>query len=190
MFLTAVTALEMWHERNKEWERDMFLKGPSMARLPSSPLCFPADSGRIAQHAAHRAISLASCTATPAGQGTAFSWFVAKQSGDRGTMGYGVGSLQQEDDKCSPWVKTLIPVACPHDLSASILQKVRNTWIIYLLWLHWNCNKTVSYKIRTNPSLFTFSIFQYRTISNQRLPVRFLNYTNKHHKHQILKFIF
>lgn len=38
--------------------------------------------------------------------------------------------------------ETLIPVGCPHDLSASILQKVRNTWIIYLLWLHWNCNKT------------------------------------------------
>lgn len=102
MFLTAVMALEMWRERNKEWERDAFLKGPSMARLPCSPLCFPADSGRIAQHAAHRAIGLTSCTATPVGQWTAFSWFVAKQFGDSRTMGYRVGSLQEENDKCSP----------------------------------------------------------------------------------------
>lgn len=68
MFLTAVMPLEMWHERNKEWEQDTFLRGPSMTCLSSSPFCFPADSDRIAQHAAHKAICLTSCTPTPAGQ--------------------------------------------------------------------------------------------------------------------------
>lgn len=81
--------------------------------------------------------------------GTAEQWHTGWDYGSRGWQ------MQSLGDKH----KSL--VAHPLDLSATILQKVRNTWIIYLLWLSRNCSKTASYKIKTNLALFTFSKFKY-----------------------------
>lgn len=56
-----------------------------MTRLSSSLVHFPADSGRLAQHAAHKAICLTSWEAALSSQLASeqpFSWFVAKQIGD------------------------------------------------------------------------------------------------------------
>lgn len=142
MLLTAVMSLEMWHEQNKEWERDMFLKSPSMTHLSSSPSCFPADPGRISQHAAHKAICLTSCTPSPAGQWTA------------GTVGYGVGSLQQQDDKCSPQVTNTNPLWLTHMICLPTYY--RKLGILGLFMSYDFCGTAIklSYKIRTNLTLF------------------------------------
>jgi len=66
-----------------------------MTSSSSSLFYFPADSGRLAQHAAHKAICLTSGEAVLPSQlarEQPFSWFVANQTGDSAA-----GSAEQRD---------------------------------------------------------------------------------------------
>lgn len=145
MFLIVVMPLKTSCERNKKWKWDTFLKGPSMTCSSSSLFCFPADSGRLAQHAAHKAICLTSWEAALSSQLASeqpFSWDVAKQTGDSAAgsteqRGAELGELQQED-KCSSQLINTNPSWTTHSICYRKSVMLKN-----LLWFPENCYKVI-----------------------------------------------